>query len=293
MKKLLFLIFVIAECQTNYAQVFGLQFGVGTSHYLGDLGGKPTYGTDGPTDLDWQTTRYVLNTGLRVNISPTFAIRLAGSYGRLAGDDKYTTNLERKNRNLNFYSHLAEGSLTMQANLGKSKRLYIFGGVGYFTFNPKTKFGNSVYELQKYGTEGQYHNPDKAPYALNALSFPFGFGYKLAATKNGYFSLEFSFRKTTTDYIDDVSTTYADPTLLAASNGPIAVQLSNRSLSSSIPGFSEPGAIRGNSGSNDNFSFLTINYILQIGVKNYGAGFGSGRKHRGRRGKGSCPDMTF
>ena len=293
MKKLLFLILGIAGTQTSYAQVFGLQFGVGTSHYLGDLGGKPTYGTNGPTDLDWQTTRYVLNTGLRVNVSPTFALRLAGSYGRLAGDDKYTTNLERRNRNLNFYSHIAEGSLTMQANLGKSKRLYVFGGIGYFTFNPKTKLGNSVYELQKYGTEGQYHEPNKAPYALNAVSFPFGVGYKLAATKNGYFSLEFSFRKTTTDYIDDVSTTYADPALLAASNGPIAVQLSNRSLPVGIPGFSEPGAIRGNNGSNDNFSFLTINYILQIGVKDYGASFSNGKKRRRKGRKGSCPNMTF
>lgn len=293
MKKLIVLILFITGYHANYAQVFGLQFGMGTSHYLGDLGGKPTYGTNGPSDLDWETTRYVLNTGLRINVSPTFAFRLTGSYGRLAGDDKYTTNLERRSRNLSFHSHIAEGSLTMQANLGKNKRMYVFGGVGYFTFNPKTKLGNSVYELHKYGTEGQYHNPQKAPYALNAVSFPFGVGYKLAATKNGYFSLEFSFRKTTTDYIDDVSTTYADPTLLTASNGSIAVQLSNRSLPTGIPGFSEPGAIRGNSKNNDNFSFLTINYILQIGVKDYGVGFGDGKKHRGRRRKGSCPDMTF
>ena len=292
MKRFAYLILVFFAYCGAEAQVLGLQFGAGTTHYLGDLGGKPTYGTHDPSDLNLATTRYVVNAGLRINVSPTFAFRLTGAYGRLAGDDKYTSNTERRMRNLNFYSHVAEGSLTLQANIGASKRFYIFGGVGYFTFNPKTKLGGTEYELQKYGTEGQYFDPNKSPYALNALSFPFGFGYKIASLNNGYISLEYAFRKSTTDYIDDVSTNYVDPTLLAASNGAIAVQLSDRSAPGGIPGFSEPGAIRGHSDANDNFSFFTINYVIQLGGRGYGAGFGGGKRgsRRGRR-KDKC--FTF
>jgi hypothetical protein len=216
-------------------------------------------------------------------------MRFMTSYGRLAGDDKYTTNRERRLRNLNFYSHVLEGSATMQINMGASRRFYVLGGIGYFGFNPKTKLAGVEYELQKYGTEGQYFMPDKKPYSLTAMSFPFGVGYKLFSSKNGYFAIEYVFRKSTTDYIDDASTNYVDPVLLAASNGQVAVQLSDRSIPD-IPGFSSPGSIRGDSKDNDNFSFLTFNYVIKFGGGNNGESFGRKTRHRGRM---KCPDMSF
>jgi hypothetical protein len=83
-----------------------------------------------------------------------------------------------------------------------------------------------------------------------------------------------------------VSTQYVDKTLLANRNGAVAVQLMDRSFSD-IPGFSEPGAIRGDPRDLDNFSFLQLVYSAPIG-KGRGAGFG-GKNFR-RRPNTRCPD---
>jgi len=75
MKKLLTLLWGILIFHSLKPQAFGIQLGIGTSHFLGDLGGKPTYGTNDPSDLDFGTTRYVATAGFRINVSPTFCIQ--------------------------------------------------------------------------------------------------------------------------------------------------------------------------------------------------------------------------
>jgi hypothetical protein len=260
----------------------------GTSVFLGDLGGLPSIGTHGPQDFNIETMRYSLGGGIKVAFTPGVALRLNATYARVAGNDKYTENPERSQRNLNFFSPILSGSATLELSPGESKRLYLFGGVGTFYFEPKTKLGDTKYNLRDYGTEGQYFVAGKEPYSPTALIFPFGMGYKvLDGGQNGAsLSVEYVMHKSTTDYIDDVSTNYVDKTLLANRNGAVAVQLMDRSVST-IPGFSDQGAIRGDPRDMDNFSFLQFVYSAPIG-KSRGSGFGS-RKFR-RRGNNRCPD---
>ncbi len=277
-----------------------LMLGIGSSTFLGDLGGKPTLGSDDISDLDFAATRYALSIGLRIPMGNTFALRAMGSYARLSGDDRFTTNAERRGRNLSFVSPLIEGSLTLEISPGKgdlfSKRFYFFGGVGYASFNPYTKLNSTKYYLQPLGTEGQNFLTSNPPYALQALVYPFGLGYRIPAGR-GQISFELAMRKSTTDYIDDVSGTYADPAQITANapagQGQVAAQLADRSTST-IPGFSDVGAIRGDPTDNDNYFFVMIYYHVPLGAKGNNGSFGRyGGRKKGRLfgGKRRCVEF--
>jgi hypothetical protein len=260
----------------------------GNSMFLGDLGGRPTIGTHGPQDLNMQTMRYSLGTGFKLAFTPGVAIKANLTYARVAGNDKFTQNPERNQRNLSFFSPIVNTTIMLELSPGETKRFYMFAGAGFFYYEPKTRLGSTKYRLRDYGTEGQYFIPGKEPYRPTAIIFPFGLGYKIkdGGTRGASLSIEYVMNKSTTDYIDDVSTNYVDKTLLANRNGAVAVQLIDRSFST-IPGFSEPGAIRGDPRDMDNFSFLQFVYSAPLG-KARGAGFG-GKKYR-RRPNTRCPD---
>ncbi len=291
-KTLTLIILILTLGIKPYAQSVDFMFGVSSSHFLGDLGGKPFLGTNDFQDLDILSTRYAVTTGLRFNFNKYFAIRTNLWYARVSANDKYTSNRERRGRNLNFYSNIFEGDVTAEINLYNSRNKkgmwYLFGGVGYFTFNPKTRLNGNVYELRDYGTEGQFAVAGKEPYKLSALCFPYGIGYKWAVGRGQYLSMELNLRKSTTDYIDDVSTNYVDQNLLIAAKGPDAAALADRNISD-IPGFSSPGAIRGDPKDNDTFFFVCFAYNITLGNGKKGSDFGNMRRSRSKmNGRQKC-----
>lgn len=291
MKKTFFLILTLI-CFNTYSQSVDFIIGASSSHFFGDLGGKPFKGTNDFQDLDLAASRWGLTTGLRFNFSKSFALRTNVWFARIAGSDKYTTNKERKGRNLSFYSNIIEGDLVAEVTFAKSRNgkgyFYFFGGLGYFSFNPKTRLNGKVYNLQEYGTEGQYAIPGKKPYALNSICYPNGLGYKLGIGRGKFLTFELNMRKTQTDYIDDVSDKFVDPALLTSAKGPIAAQLADRSTST-IPGLSNPGSIRGNPSNNDSFVFFCISYNVTLGKGKGGSAFGTGGRAKGKYNrKGKC-----
>lgn len=272
------------------AELFGM---LGTSHFLGDLGGKLTLGTNDFSDLDLPTTRYGLGVGLRLRPVVQFALRTSFIFGKVAGDDKFTVNKERRDRNLSFFSNVWEANVAMELYLGRAKRTYLFGGVGYAHFNPKTRYLGNVYELQPMGTEGQNFLPGATPYSLYTLTFPIGIGHRFLQLKNGdVLGFEINSRITRTDYIDDVHGRYADKSLIAASKGQIAADLSDRAIQN-IPGISETGAIRGNPNNRDNFFFLFLTYNHKLGDQRGGSDFGNQVKKKRNRynSKRRCPEF--
>jgi hypothetical protein len=286
--KRIFLILLLGLLAFNNplnAQHFDLIVGASSSHFLGDLGGKPFLGTNDPQDLDILSTRYAFTTGIRFNMGKVFALRTNLWYARLSANDKYTRNRERHGRNLNFFTQILEADAVLEMNVYKTadkrKIFYVFGGVGYFSFNPKTKLNGKVYNLRDYGTEGQYAIAGKSPYDLHSICFPMGFGTKFIINKRSYFTVEVNSRKTRTDYIDDVSTRFVDPNLLTAAKGPTAAALADRSISD-IPGFSSPGAIRGDPKDNDNFFFFSLSYNYTLGTGNSFSGYNRSGRPRNR-----------
>lgn len=291
---ILLLLVLISNVSSAQIEIFGA---AGSSHFLGDLGGKPIRGTNDISDLDLLSTRWGIAAGARIFLTKKLAIRANIIAAQVSGDDKYTINTERNGRNSNFFSPIVEGSAMFEFHLSRklsrygdgSGGLYVFGGVGMFYFEPKTKYDGEVVNLRPLGTEGQYYRDDLDPYKNTSYCIPFGIGYRFALRNGGLLGIELNTRKTFTDYIDDVSTTFADKDLLLQSNGPLAVILSDRSTST-IPGFSEPGAIRGNPNNNDTYFFLFLTYSHPLTAAG-DASFGK-YKRRGRGGyknkKGKC-----
>jgi hypothetical protein len=74
--------------------------------------------------------------------------------------------------------------------------------------------------------------------------------------------LDLGFRKAFTDYLDDVSTVYADPQLIGNDKGNIAQELSNRSLTPK-----KVGDERGNSEKTDSYHILSIKFEYIFGGK--------------------------
>lgn len=284
------MLFIGIVAQTSAAQV---QFigSMSSSHFLGDLGGKGSAGTPGVSDINIASTRYAFSGGIRLHVNPYFAVKSVAYYGRLSADDKYTSYLPRRNRNLNFFTPIYGVNLMLEAHFGfkksELKRFFVSTGIEYFHFNPMTKYNGQKVALQPLGTEGQNFMPNKSPYELNSWALPIGIGYKFIYFPAGFLSMSICARKTNTDYLDDASTTYPDKAALLASDGQMAVDLSDRSLGN-IQGFSDAGSLRASSDYNDNFFFISLEYNHNIGGgKTYRK---TKKAHHGSRfgGRSSC-----
>ena len=228
---------------------------VGGMNYCGDLNDQSLLGE----------VNMAGGVGLRVRLDNRWTVRVEGDYGTIAA----TEDVDPK-RNLSFRSPLVEGGLLAEFNFQSygggatdwQWTPYIFGGVGVFHYNPRAKYvdthGDVQWaDLQPLHTEGQGTNayPDRRPYRLTQLAMPFGLGVRLRLGKYFSLSAEYGFRKTWIDYLDDVSTTYADPAVLRAEveNGSLAAQLADRSEVANRPGIK-----RGDDSLPDWYSFFNI-----------------------------------
>jgi hypothetical protein len=255
---------------------------ISNSQYLeiGAIGGFSTYSGDlNPTTqkMSHGDFRYSVGGFLRYNFNDYFTAKLGVSAGRLSARDYDSEGLGRKARNLQFKSVFVESALTLEYNiLGydpifMTKRIspYIFAGIGVVNFNPKALHNGEWVELQPLHTEGQglAEFPERKPYKKVAIAFPFGFGLKVALTDRINIGFEAGLRKTTTDYLDDVSTTYVADDIMNERYGSVAAQLANPSGTPK-----ETGAARGNAEYKDWYAIggLTISYNLSGLTNSYG-----------------------
>lgn len=265
-------------------------YGLGFSNFLGELGGRDMIGTNGIRDLEMILTRPSVHLGFRYRKNPIVSFKLNLIYGMVAGRDSLTKEPFRRNRNLSFRSPIFETSLQAEISIlqlkstksryvlrgvrGKSGidlNIYLYGGIGGFYFNPKAKEGGKWWALQPLGTEGQGIAASRDPYKRIQACFPIGAGFRLPLSdKNWTIGFEYGIRLTTTDYIDDVSTTYFSPTLIAQKYGPVAARLSNRANPSSpdyLPLSAATGQQRGDPTDKDAYMIgtITLTYRLKSG----------------------------
>lgn len=209
----------LLQAQFNYGhkywEVGGL---IGVSNYSGEL-------TNSIADFKHMH----LGGGLfvRYNSNKYLTFRVHGNYGTISGDDKNSTESRNQIRNLHFKSSMLEIGGAVEINLmgyhtrGHERLFspYIFIGISGFRFNPKARHfdpgrdGEWV-ELRQYQTEGQGDPalPNREEYNLTQVAIPMGLGVKFAVNSNFNIGFEIGFRKTFTDYLDDVGNTYAiDP----------------------------------------------------------------------------------
>ena len=231
----------------------------GISGYQGDLV---------PLAIDPIQSHPAGGIGFQYEFNPNFSLRAEFNYGRISGNDKYS--LVNKSRNLSFTSNLGEfflGAEYTPINLYQYKLSpYFFTGIASFKFNPFTYARNgSKITLSEFDTEGQGFYQNRQPYKLRQFSIPFGAGMLWAISDNFRVGFVVGFRKTFTDYLDDVSTTYIDADILVRNRGTNALNYAfrGRELDPSLP-YPADGATRGNPKTQDwyHFSGLTIRFRL-------------------------------
>ena len=95
--------------------------------------------------------------------------------------------------------------------------------------------------LQPLHTEGQGLPGGPKQYKRVSISLPVGVALHVILNKYWSVGMELNYRKTFTDYIDDVSTTYYDKAALEAAYGPTSALMSDPNLGN-IPTATAPNA---------------------------------------------------
>lgn len=260
--------------------------------FMGDLGGHFGRGTSFLKDYNMKATKLSFGAYIAAHPNELIGFRLAINYGQLDGDDAYITpkggyETARHNRNLDFKTNIAEAYFAAEiyptvlledepTDVTRRLRPYGLIGVGVFHYNPQGSYvdpntgATTWVDLRPLHTEGQGfpEYPNRKEYSLTQLNIPLGVGIKYYFSNAVNLSFELIYRKTFTDYIDDISTTFVDPstfyTNLPAGEAQIADAIYNKSPRRyTDPGNYGPGQKRGDPSQFD--AYFTAG--LKLGIR--------------------------
>ena len=255
----------------------------GAMNAFTDLGGRKGLGKRGVKDFNFKNTELCGGMFFSAVYKNEIALRIEGTFGQIHAYDSILKNVAattngRYERNLSFRSSISEVSALVEIH-----PFYLFGnfdddhyppavspyvvfGLGYFHFNPQAMLNGNWVDLQPLSTEGEGFSeyPNVKPYKLTQFNFPLGIGgrYDLSPLVN--VRAEILTRILQTDYLDDVSGRYIDPSVFANHFSGLKLQDALLLNDRHKPGAetAHPGGIRGNPKNND--SYITFN--LKIGV---------------------------
>jgi len=254
----LFIFISTTESKAQYKP--NQEFGIlgGTGYYIGDM-----------NSTHFNNLRVSGGITYRKNFDRRFTFKSSALYTNVYANDENSNEAIKVNRNLKFKSDIIELSGQIEFNFlpyETGNSLYnwtpfIFTGVSIFNYNPQAEGEDGQwYDLQELGTEGQGTTsfPNRKKYSLTQLSVPFGGGVKIGVSDNFNIIVEYGLRKTFTDYIDDVSTTYVG---IPSEFTNIAIELADQS----IDGPQLAGIARGDETNKDWYSFsgITLSFRLQ------------------------------
>lgn len=253
---------------------------------LTDLGGRKGSGKPFLKDINWKNTHPGGGIYITVLFDQVFALRAEGSIGRVSASDQVLKNdqsvaRDRYHRNLHFQSTITEFFLAAEllplSLIGKEDHPlfspYLLAGIGFFKFNPRAMMKDQWVDLHPLHTEGQGFKEysGKEHYRLTQLNFPVGLGvrYEISALLNMRFELVYRFLKT--DYLDDVSAQYINPSYFYSNLNPrdagTAVFLADRSGELRPGIFKQEGEIRGNPSNKDGYYSCSIKLGLILNRK--------------------------
>ena len=269
MKKLMIISLAIFFAVNIFAQKSEVGIGLGIATYDGDLSTKNIKSYLSQSHPAIQVFySYYFNQFLNTKLSLGAA--------RLSGTDSKSELQWQKERNLSFQTNIMEFNARVEYNIfGRKYRLspFIFGGVNAFSFNPKTKCKGEWVYLQPLGTEGQGSplHPEMANYKLYDISMVFGLGAKFRVNNSVTISLELGWRRTNTDYIDDVGGKYVNYFELSRTNGELAAKLSDRTseyFGNNTIIERETGEIRGGAKRKDYYAISFVNFVYTLNSGN-------------------------
>ncbi len=294
LKPRLSIIAIFLFLSTSLVAQYRWDFGVnlGAANYLGEVGGQEETRRDFVFDMKWNRTQFAVGGFARYKMTPKLAVNMGLNWGRIRGNDSNSKNPARVARNLSFVNDIIELSARMEFTLfydndvggrgyyNPDMRIYGFLGAGVMKHNPRAtyqgplaEYNGNKYDLQPLKTEG-------VDYGLWEFVLPAGLGVYFTHKKVHRFGWELGYRFTFTDYLDDVSGTYASYDEVDQGNPELAYAMSNRTTDESLAQAAEyaeeygmdtpnagsfaPGEKRGDPTNSDGYMFMQLSYSYVI-----------------------------
>ena len=275
-------------------------FTAGVANYMGDIGDGPGQRRDFIWDLQEIRSRPALGVFARRKLDLDGIWHIRGDFSSLqiSGHDKHTVNPARRGRNLHFRNIMQEASIRLERDLfqkplvwARQRRAMLtirgFVGIARLYHNPEARVdvNNPAYadlvetnitspgewhSLSELQTEGVDYSDE-----LSLTAIPFGLSAIVTGQKKGgatdfFLSLEIGFRLTDTDYLDDISSFYADPEEMSRLGAALSSQSNQGVLDEAGPGAGsltahsyineEIPVIRGNKANNDAYGNLVVSF---------------------------------
>ncbi|MEZ0609457.1 hypothetical protein ACAW74_13115 [Fibrella sp. WM1] len=254
----LYILFLLLLCKVFGVNGQGLAFkwkeaigdwhvgiNLSTTRYCGDL--SEQYGFD-HLQLSWAAEGH-----LRYRFSEKFCVRSDVGFYSLRGDQQYTKNKANYLRfttvNPSLIAGLQWNVRSIDYNQHNIPHFWL--GVGATYLNPKTDYKGVSYSLPLFQTE-------KVAYSRIAGQVVIGGGMPFTLNKKSQLRLEARYTYILSDYVDDVSGTYADKTGRAAIEQILADRRREYGL---VP--NTVGEQRGNPLRNDGYFALTLQYSVK------------------------------
>lgn len=252
----------------------------------------------------WGKPHFMGGLFIRYSAHPALAMRLGGNFGTLYASDEWNKTAAESATSIEddsyqrYIRNLSVRSITWEANflfeitprrlnyesLGARKRFqpFLLLGIGYFHFKPQAKYvdraGNdrgyvNLYDLhlEGDGLPSEVYKDAPAKYSLWQMEIPMGLGVKWDIGKRLALGIEYLYRYTFTDYIDNVSGNYIDPSLyshpamgLSESEAALAAEMADRSWQIDQSLHHNAGEKRGNSAVKDAFSTFGVSVIFKV-----------------------------
>ncbi len=251
----------LAEYENVQEGEFGITGGV--AHYFGDLNNRAAV----------NRPKIAVGAFFRKQFGNYTSLRITGHFAQLGYSDKYSQSEYQRRRNLSFNTNIFEIAVRGDFNFFKfipSDPAHAFTpyatiGIGVFSYDPYAFYNGQKIYLRPLHTEGETFYQGRKEYGTMALCFPIGFGIKYAVTNKINVSVEAAYRFTTTDYIDDVSTTYIGIDKFPSPNGgkSVAAIMQDRSFETGIP-IGIEGRQRGFSKQKDAYAMLEVGISFNI-----------------------------
>ncbi len=228
---------------------------IGGSYYIGDLNPRKQF----------FLTQPAIGAFYRYTPNYRYAFRAGFNFGTIMGDDSQTEDADQLQRNLNFKSQIIEAHFLTEFNFLEYRisndkykfTTFLFLGLDVFKFKPLANVGSYWVPLQPLHTEGQSKG-----YKLIQVAIPFGIGAKINVSKKVGIGIEWGPRKTFTDYLDDVSGTYPDASIIPFTKNH-AAELSDRSKNAG----NNVNKQRGNPRTKDWYFFFGVTLNIKLNMK--------------------------
>lgn len=272
----------------------------GAANYMGDIGDGNTSRRDFIWDLQEIRTRPAIGVFARRKLDRDGLWHLRGDFShiQISGHDKHTNYAARRGRNLHFRNRMVEASIRIERDLlqkplvwARQRRAMLtvrgFVGLARLNHNPEAQVdaqNPAFQQLVEAGVTslGEWHSlpelqTEGVDYTdqLSLNTVPFGISAIITGQKKGgandfYVGIELGFRITDTDYLDDISSFYSDPTEMSPLGAALSSQSNEAVLAEAGPGAGSLTAhsyigediavIRGNPANDDAYGTLVVSF---------------------------------